>query len=204
MPRFNPVALALCLLLSGCISVQQTPSEWLGYYEIPAPAADQLVLCSDIDCAQKQTVQITQNQLTQLRTTFEPAAQSAEQERAQIATAIGLLERLMAPTLNTAGDGPGNALALFSGSNQLDCVAETSNTSVYLMLLEQEGLLRFHRPGGRAHRGFFTLHMPHNTATIQETDSSDQFVVDSWFGANGEPAWIAPVSVWLKGGRPAQ
>ncbi len=202
MPHFKQIGLGLCLTLSGCISVQQTPAEWLGYYGIPAPDAHTLVLCSTVDCAQTERVTLNQSQLTQLRAIFEPPADNAAEERDRIAAAIGLLERQMAAPLNTANDGPGNTLAVFSGGNQLDCVAETSNTSVYLLLLQQEGLLTFHVPGGRAHRGLFTLHLPHNTATVTAIETRQQYVVDSWYGANGEPAWIIPVETWLKGARP--
>ncbi|MFW1677400.1 hypothetical protein ACFVYJ_06405 [Pontibacter sp. JAM-7] len=203
MPSYKRFGLLLPLLLTGCAGVQQTPAEWLAYYEIPAPDSQHhLVLCSNVDCAQKQTVQLSQAQMTRLRAIFAPAATAAEQERHQLAQAVGLLETMVAPALNTAGDGPGNTLGLFSDSNQLDCVAETSNTSVYLLLLNQADLLRFHQPAGRAHRGFFNGHMPHNSATIIDTTTAQRYVVDSWYGANGEPAWIAPAEDWLAGARP--
>jgi hypothetical protein len=73
-----------------------------------------------------------------------------------------------------------------------------------MQLLEQRGLIKFHRieqPQVRypivSGRGWM-----HQTAIITETKSGDQFAVDSWFEDNGKPAYIVPLPDWLNGWTP--
>ena len=138
-----------------------------------------------------------------IRQHFSPTPHTATEERQRLASAIALFEQLTGPKLGTSGDEAQNYFEFMSPSNQLDCVAESLNTTHYLLLLEQMQLLRFHRTGGNVHRGLFTLNAPHNSATIIQLDNQQAYAVDAWFGANAEAAWITPVEHWLDGAEPS-
>lgn len=81
---------------------------------------------------------------------------------------------------------------------QLDCIAEASNTTVYLLLLERDGLLSRHRVRHPARRGFL-LWSPHNTAVLEELATGRAWAMDSWYGPSGSPAPVWPLELWLAG-----
>ena len=63
---------------------------------------------------------------------------------------------------------------------QMDCIDESTNTTIYLRMLQKDGLLRWHQAGDRATR-WTPFTWPHTTAVIEERDSLLRWAVDSWF-----------------------
>ena len=195
----------ISLLISGC-TTQQTassnPSRWLQNYGIAPPKIEHPIqLCTDFGCKTKGLANFSHADILKISALFDPQSMTASEERISISEAIGLMETITGPELNTLHDLPANSFWA-SKSNQLDCIAESGNSSAYLLLLEQLHLLQHHTVTGIVHRGLFTLNAPHNSASIQETSSGQYFVVDSWFSANGKPAWVTPLAVWETGARP--
>lgn len=200
---FKGLITLLSIALGGCgYNHNSTPHAWLSHYNLATEInPDNLSLCIDFGCRTVRQSRITAEELQRITALFQPEAETAEQERHKIAQAIALLETQQGQKLGTANDLAKNDFS-FSGDNQLDCIAETSNTSVYLLLLADMQLLKFHQPTGRAHRGPITLNMPHNSATIKELSSGNAYVVDSWYTANGELPWVTSVEHWLTGAAP--
>ena len=81
---------------------------------------------------------------------------------------------------------------------QLDCIAETSNTTIFLLLLERDGLISRHRVRYPARRGFL-MWSPHKTAVLEELATGRGWAIDSWYGPSGSPAPVWPLEVWLAG-----
>jgi hypothetical protein len=69
-------------------------------------------------------------------------------------------------------------------------------------MLQNDGLLRWHRAGPRVSRGILQLEPPHFTATIAEARSGAGYAVDSWFEDNGRPPHIVPLALWRRGWSP--
>lgn len=199
--------IALFFILSGCgYNKQTSPTNWLKSQGLSATYANQLAtatLCQNFGCDKRKTIQLNADELSMIRQHFLPKPSTAEEERQRLASAIALFEQLNGPKLRTSGDEAQNYTAFMSRSNQLDCVAESLNTTRYLLLLEEMKLLRFHRTGGNVHRGLFTLNAPHNSATIIQLENQQAYAVDAWFGANAEPAWVVPIETWLDGATPS-
>ena len=93
-----------------------------------------------------------------------------------------------------------------TGKGQLDCVDESTNTTIFLMILKQKGLLPFHeieQPQVRwpiiSGRGWM-----HKTAVITEKETGEQFAVDSWFEDSGVNPWIVSLEAWRNGWHPDQ
>ena len=86
---------------------------------------------------------------------------------------------------------------------QQDCVDETTNTTTYLLLLDQMELLHYHSPGFPVNRSP-TVAAPwwHRSATIMEKETQAKYVVDSWFHDNGKAAEIVSVAAWKDGWNP--
>ncbi|MBF0255335.1 MAG: hypothetical protein HQL47_02515 [Gammaproteobacteria bacterium] len=171
---------------------------------VDQPKVDNFALCFNHSCKETAVVGLRPAQWAQVERLFKPPAASAEAERARIGQAIALLERLVAPLIGTQNDKAMNFQGSLAQGNQQDCIDESTNTSTFLNLIQQQGLLRFHRLQATSTRGWFIMGMPHTTAVIRETRSGIDYAVDSWFHDNGKPPEILPVSQWRKGWHPAE
>jgi len=165
------------------------------------PTPEAFSVCHDLSCTDISHVSLSQTQWHQVETLFSPVADSAIAERRQIQAAVALLEQLVGKQIGTDKDHAKNLLT-FSRQGQLDCIDEATNTSVYLRMLETEGLLQWHQTAPRTSRGVLSGQAPHNTATIIDINSNQRYAVDAWFKANGEPPAIVKLDQWQQGWRP--
>jgi hypothetical protein len=163
-----------------------------------ASVADFLV-CHGSACHVRTETGLTDEEWSKIAAIFDPPAESAAEERKQIARAIGLIERYVGPKTNTQSDAGRNRPDP-DQATQLDCIDETVNTTTYLHLIEAAGLLRWHRVGSPAHRTKGLIDF-HNTAVVVQGDGA-MWAIDSWFGPNGAPASIVPLETWRAGWEP--
>ena len=152
-------------------------------------------VCTDYHCDIGETVALAQDDWAQIRNLF-PVGLSPEEERERIRAAIALLETSVGAITGTWRDLAGNVDGSGRGG-QLDCISESKNTTTYLKLLSDDGLLIWHSVGNRhvRHRIF----APHWTAVIIDRMTGERFSVDSWYFDNGEPPVIQPLKDWFKG-----
>ena len=158
-------------------------------------------ICYGHTCNTIETLQLSEQEWGKIRSFFEPAAITADKERMQITAAIAEMEAMVGIKTGTQNDLPEN----FSGLGlygQLDCIDESTNTSVYLTMMQADNLLRWHRVEKRASRGIASFQVPHFTAVIRDTQDDVTYAVDSWYLANGEPPFIVPLAQWRRGWRP--
>jgi hypothetical protein len=170
---------------AGLVEAIASPSQATG---------NQLDVCHRFDCAASESVTLSASAWAQVRALFPDPALDAAQERARVAEAIGLLERLVGPLAGTSDDKggwSGNAVGAEPG--QQDCLDEAANTTTYLALLLRDGLLRFHQPTHTRKRGFFATHF---SASVREVGSGQVWIVDAWFRDNGQPAVIQTLEAW--------
>jgi hypothetical protein len=166
---------------------------------IGEPSPDNYSICYNNGCADFAFISLTNEQWLSVEELFLPLASNAEQEREQIKIAIALLEFYGGEQSITYRDQAKNSLAI-GPQGQLDCIDEATNSTVYLRLLANAGLLQFHQQSSRTSRG--GLISPHNTATILDVQSKQRYAVDSWFEANGKPPYIVTLKAWKKGWKP--
>jgi hypothetical protein len=179
-----------CMLAAGCL---------LGMIPVcgaqtAAPAPDGFPVCYGHECSRQQLVQLDDRQWQIVRALFSPAATSAA-ERAMIRRAIAQLEDFAGVLAGTSGDRGGN-VAGAGMPGQMDCIDESINTTTYLTLLQQDGLLRWHEVQERVRRSKWVLDV-HWTAVMRETASGQRYAVDAWFLDNGEPPYIQRLEDWL-------
>lgn len=170
-------------------------------FNLTAPTPQSFLVCHDHGCTTRSPVSLSTEQWQQVRAVFQPRPADAEAERARIADAVGLLERLVAPQAGTGADVGGTFEGL-GRAGQLDCEDEAANTTQYLIMMKDDGLLTYHQPIGRRWRGFFIHGWPHTTAVVSEAGSDRLWAVDSWFEDNGLPAHIVPLDLWQAGWTP--
>jgi hypothetical protein len=190
--------LGITLVLAGCASVR-APNTYLANLGLNSrPTVDDFDACDGAGCRSISGLGYTETEWRDIAAVFEPLPNSPPEERARIELAIGAMETIIGKKNGTLGDAPKNKRRLGTGK-QLDCIAEAANTTVALLLLEQEGLLRYHDVGHPQHRGFAQFRFPHNAASLVERRSGEHYAVDSWFFAGGEAAVCVPLDRWRSG-----
>jgi hypothetical protein len=199
--RLLPLASILCAaLLAGC-STTRDPQLYLSHFELKQPEIGDFETCASAGCRKLSRLAYSESEWQSLHTIFEPAPKNAAEERERLLVAVAAMEAIIGAKNGTAGDNPKNQ-RLGSQSPQLDCIAEAANTTVALLLLQKEGLIRHHRVGYPQHRGFARLRLPHNTAAVFENESGKHFAIDSWFFANGVKPVCVSVAEWKAGYSP--
>ncbi|MBF0369049.1 MAG: hypothetical protein HQL52_06295 [Magnetococcales bacterium] len=171
---------------------------------IENPTPEGFSVCWRHGCKELAPVALTLNEWHQVGQIFSAQANSPTQERERMARAIGQLEKLVGPKTGTDKDKGGNFSGLFS-QGQMDCVDESINTRTYLKMIQAAGWLHFHKLTEKgAKRGVSQVYFgwPHQAALVEEMESGERFVVDSWFHKNGQPAEIIPLKTWEAGWSP--
>lgn len=201
--RLLPLALTLLtLLITGC-GTTRDPGLYLSHFDLKKPEVDNFETCLSAGCRKLSRLSYSASEWQSIRAIFEPAPQTPTEERARLVVAVGAMETLIGEKNGTSGDNPKNQRN-GSKSPQLDCIAEAANTTVALILLDKEGLLRHHRVSYPQHRGFLRLRLPHNTAAVFENGNGDHYAIDSWFFANGANPVCVPVADWKAGYDPGK
>lgn len=178
------------------------PSSYLEARGAAFADGDELALCHGHGCSLFTKIAVTAADWSELkRLVGGLPAESAADERARIAAAVGLMERRLGGRAGLAGDRGRN---LFPPTDdQLDCIDETINTTLYLDLLVRHGWLTWHRLDRPARRGFNRGEFwVHETAVVSEIATGRAYVVDSWFHDNGTPPHVVPLALWLDGWLP--
>lgn len=147
---------------------------------------------------QSDTLSLASAEWDNVTRLFTPPPQNAETERNAISQAIGMLEDMVGTKIGTAADRAGT----FNNSDYLhqqDCNDEAINSTTYMRLMQQAGLIRFHDILDTRTRKFFFTGWPHTAAVIREQATQVEYAVDSWFYDNGYPATVVPMSTWKEG-----
>lgn len=189
--------LSKCCLCLICISAQAEMADINRIFR-STPHLDFLEICQGGGCAKLSHTALTQAEWDQVASIFSPMPDSAHGERVLIAKAIAKFESLVGQKIGTANDKAGT----FKNSQytgQQDCNDEAINTTTYMRLLVQAGLVKWHTVEDTRTRHFFFSGWPHTTAVIRQLGSQALYAVDSWFFDNGQPATIVPFELWKDG-----
>ena len=200
-----PVPTLLLLAGLGLMPNLSQGGDLIGPFTPPSatPSPRHFEVCYNHTCKEVEELSLTPNQWQQIRDLFLPPAGSAAQEREQIAAAVAHIEVFVGEKIGTSNEKGGNLQGLSSGGNQFDCIDESTNTTTYLTMMEQDGLLRWHKVEERKTRNlFFFGGWPHTTAVISEKENGKLWAVDSWFYDNGTPPAILPIDQWSDGWKP--
>lgn len=157
------------------------------------PLAAPLVACSGTACRHLWLVVLEQDVREDIRRLFAQVTDSS-QERQAMAQAVARVESSVGRQNGTWADLGGNYPTDTDDADQLDCVSETANTRSYLQRLVQAGLVTRHHLGRVAIR--FTLILQHVAQSVVEDATMDEYVIDSWGGANGEEPSVETYSDW--------
>lgn len=196
---------AALLLLTACTT---QPYDSLDHYltkrGLTQPTADSFQTCRAYGCQAIDTITPTEDEWKSIDKLFMPKAKSAKAERKKIALAIAAFEDIVGSKNGTSEDIWGTFQK--TGHKQQDCVDESTNTSIYLTVLNHRGHIHFHDIQAPTSRVpiMNPVSWPHQGAVITDKETQEHFVVDSWFHNNGAPAEIIPIETWKDGWKPQE
>jgi len=156
----------------------------------------ELSACVDYHCDRRQVIDLPAPQADRIRAEFVDVSDAAAERRA-IRRAIARFETYVGAMTGTSRDLAENRTGA-GLPGQLDCIAESRNTTTYLQRLAALGLMRWHVVEPRVRRNLWLV-LTHWTAVIREVATGRQFAVDSWLLDNGQPPQIQLLEHWLRG-----
>jgi len=192
-PRKRALAAAIfCTsILAACTP---TASQFMPRYaEGTSPRG--FIVCHGYGCRLESNIALSSEEWLAVRARFAPAASDAATERAQIAAAVALVEGQVGLRIGTSAHQRRDLLN--RDDTQMDCIDQTSNSWAYLTMMEEDGLLRYHRVGEPAYRGGLLTFDLSNTAVIIEAASGKRFAIDATMVDAGKPPPVEPIEQWM-------
>jgi hypothetical protein len=196
-------SLLLCasaLALAACVTTSRPATEYLARHTDTNPKPSNFTICHGYGCRLTEQVSLTR-EWDDVTAPLKVPAATAEEERLHVAQTIAAIELVVGAKTGTSVDIGGT----FEGTGeagQMDCVDESINTTTYLVMLDQAGLLLWHEPRVPVSRGFFINGWPHTTAVLAEIETGKIYVVDSWFHDNGVAPETVALDDWMDGWSP--
>jgi hypothetical protein len=137
------------------------------------------------------TFAVSADQWREIVALFDSASGGAS-ERQAIGLAVARLEQIAGAQTPIGRDGRKNHGA---GPGETDCLDESTNTTTFLRLMREQGLLKYNRVMTKAFRSPLQLDI-HWTAVVQDIATGERWVIDSWYNANGIAPIIQPLDDW--------
>lgn len=196
------LSLLLTLFLFACGTGHY--QNYLNMRNIPPPTIENFTHCHSYGCQSHTQITLPEATKKKLKHLFTPAPINAEDEREKIASSIQIFETDIGALAGTNYDKHGT-FRLYEEKDvkglQQDCIDESTNTTIYIGLLQNMGLLKFNKPVFPANRQPFLGGAPwwHQTAVIMDIQTNEKYAVDSWFRDNGHAAFIVPLQEWKDG-----
>jgi hypothetical protein len=197
---FNKYFIFMPLLLTACAGVTD-PKISYDRQNITYPSIESFSVCRSYGCEIIDTESLSNRDISNIKNIFKTNS-NEDIEKKNIKKHIAYMEREIGDRTGTSEDVGGTYVKL--GHNQQDCVDESTNTTTYLLLAEQLGLLKFHRVNALTSRPPVLSGRlgPHRTAVIVDKDTGDKYAVDSWFHDNGIEPEIVKLDKWRWGWHP--
>jgi hypothetical protein len=195
--------------LTACVSERYgPPSQHFAEFRVapPDPKTRAVEVCRAYTCAQKSTYYFSKKDIAELGALMRKVKRSdtPAEERRAVAYAIGRIEVKVGKKLGIK-DRPGMEFGGSGDPTQQDCVDEATNTTSYLLVLQETGLMKLHTveiPFSKGDLLKATLqgdpvkYWPHWTAVIKEKKSGQKYAVDSWIYEQGENPAVVKVEDW--------
>jgi hypothetical protein len=191
------------ILLSGCANGVSDPSIVYSRLNIDTPVIENFPHCRSYGCKNIDMIALDNADSQKLKSFF-TTNNDAMIERKNIRNAIAYLEKTVGIKTGTDVDVAGTYVRL--GNYQQDCIDESTNTTTYLMMIDQMELFKFHDVNALSSRPPILSGRlgPHRTAVIVEKQTNIKYAVDSWFHDNGVKPEIVEMDTWFWGWHPKE
>lgn len=144
------ILLTLLLSLSGCTFEREGPPDYhFQEFQARPPRGNTVYVCSAYGCQKQTPVVFGPEQIRNIAEVMRKTkkADTAHEERRAVAYAISWMEKHAGEIAGTKVDRPGMDWDGSGDPTQQDCVDEATNTTAYLLVLQNNGLLKYHTVG---------------------------------------------------------
>lgn len=182
-------------------AVQLSPQQAEMYtsVSINPPNASAMTVCYGFVCRRRATLDFTAADRKQLAQILAAGKASATAERAAVQKAVVWFDRRVGPMIGTTTRVAHADIRTGADASNFDCWDSTRNTSSFLLVLQEWGLLKHHTVGNPRYRGnILALQLPHNTAVLAEKESGIEWAVDMWTTKYLQPPDVMLVEKWLR------
>lgn len=154
-------------------------------------------VCYNASCAQRKPVTLTRADFADVARHLAVCADDTLHNRLQrVRIAVWRMEELVEQHLPVlANDRPVNDTE-FGVEGRTDCVDNATNTTTYLHVLRDLGLLSTWTVAEPKVRQRFNLERVHWTATVTDPASGAHWSVDSWYRPNGHLPFVMDLAAW--------
>lgn len=169
-------------------------------------AVGDITICHGFGCRYQESISVSDREWSQIKAFFREPAETPAEEREQIRKASGWfeviagrytpihLDRGKNDRLKAEKVKSGKSEHVESTVGQMDCIDESRNMTTYLTVMEQAGLFQHHRVVERAlRRSAFDQHY---AGQIEEIETGERWVVDSWFYDYGSLPYVEKAEEW--------
>ncbi len=170
-----------------------------GGLSLSAPNASFMTVCHGFGCQYRVELGLTPADHATLRRLMAAGKGSAANERKAVAAVGAWFDKRVAPLAGTKGHVARANRDYMFDKGQFDCIDTSRNITSLLLVLDELGLLKYHRvaePEARGHIIDFTA--PHATAVLVERDSGIKWSVDAWTRAYGQAPEVMPLERWKR------
>ena len=185
-----------CVALAGCSDLHNAkPTTWYAAHGAVEPrGTGKVVVCHGFGCQRKTTFTFGQADIAKMRQLIGQG--DAKAERDGVRRMIAWAEVRVAPVVGSQDDVGGLDLRNSGRAGQMDCLDEATNTTSYLLVAEEAGLLRHHKVARPVARGYFLDgRYPHATAVL--VGPKGPWAVASWPNENGVAPDVMPLDAWF-------
>lgn len=127
-------------------NLQDTTSSYIGATDtkiVPLPRNNNVSICSGYGCKFIQKYHFTDELLNSVKSILDTST-NADEERANLVSALALIKTEVGLSTNTATDKPGEPFLGNGRKDQMSVMDETANTTQYLYILADSGFIKFH------------------------------------------------------------
>jgi hypothetical protein len=197
------MTLPVVVAISACTYEREGPPDYhYSEFKSRAPNGNTLFICHAYGCQSQTPVKFRAAQINEIAALMRKTrkADTPHEERRAVAYAVGWLERYVGQQIGTSGDRAGMEFNGSGDPTQQDCVDEATNTTSYMLLLQNNGLLEHHTVGRPFSKGNVLVggisNWPHWTGVLFEKKDGTKWAVDSWIYENGENPAVVEADKW--------
>ena len=153
---------ALTAAVADDLTSEQIASQFAAQ-SLPVPTTERVVICHGFACKFRTLIGFGTDDHAELRKIMGKVT-TPEAERAATAKAVAWYGKRIAPEAGTAGARARATTSSSGDPSQIDCVESSLNTTSILLMLQQLGLLHYHRVEPYVSR--MTFDWVHSTAVL--------------------------------------
>jgi hypothetical protein len=193
--------------LSGCVSGGGSdPRIHYVSFDAEPPSGNKVTVCHAYTCKMQTPYTFSKQDLADIRAVMARTkrADTAFEERRAVAYAIAMIDVKIGNKLGIK-DRAGMQFTASGDPTQEDCVDVATNTTSYLLVMQANGMLKYHTVEGTMSKenlakGMATLnpvkYWPHWSAIIKDKQTGQKYAVDRWPFDQGENPAIQKVEDW--------